>query len=108
MNFHAYTYGAAVYGGQIHNFEYVEGMTQFVYDYVQDDVRVQGSFTGEEQGGKIVGAWKEQSMKPLMGWTSWQGSAVLNSVAGHGRLLLFGTWTSGTETGRWTIDMAAA
>jgi hypothetical protein len=107
MNFHAFTYGAAVFGGQIYNFEDVEGVTQFAYDYVEDGIHVQGSFTGEEKGDKIVGAWKEQSAKLLNGRTNWQGSATLDVAEHHGRRLLFGVWSCGRDTGRWTIDIAA-
>jgi len=108
MNFHAFTYGTAIYGGQVHKFEHVEGVTEIIYDYVQEGIRVQGSFTGEDRGDKIVGAWKEQSAKPLNGRTNWQGSATLDVAEHNGRRLVFGVWTSGRDTGRWTLDIAAA
>ncbi|WP_437914784.1 hypothetical protein WME73_04025 [Sorangium sp. So ce302] len=101
MDFHSFTYGAKIYAGEIHNFEYVEGVMQFAYDYLDEGVPVHGSFTGEDKGDKVIGTWKEQGPK------RWQGSAELNSIEADRRRLFFGTWMDRGETGRWTLDVAA-
>lgn len=109
IGYHAFTYEGDAFSGIVSTFEKVEGVVQLAYAYVEDGVSVVGSFTGEERGDVVIGAWRETSRQPIAGKTSWQGAASLRAITGpDDRLLLEGTWTFDKEPlGRWTINVPA-
>lgn len=108
IGFHAFTYEGDAFSGIVETFENVEGVVQFSYAYSENGVSVVGSFTGEQRGETVIGAWRETSRQPIQGKSSWQGAATLHVVGAADRCVLEGTWTFNKEPlGRWTVDVPA-
>jgi hypothetical protein len=108
-SFHAFTFGAEVYGGAVSGYVFKAGTLRFEYVYVEAGVTVSGRFEAERDGASFSGTWTETSSTPIAGETSWNGRARLTaSDESDGRVLLSGDWEMVSHKGaeRWVVDVA--